>query len=150
MKIIYVTANSIPDRLIRHFDGGEFSHCAMVFGDNVVQAIRQGVVVTPLKNLLDICTVTKTINVPLKDEEAAKSWAYHKVGASYDFLAVAILGWRDVFGVAPRWDSNGRFFCDELVLSACIAGGLQEPEQYPRFYGIKRSFEFLSMFATKG
>jgi hypothetical protein len=149
MQVVYVTSSSFVDKAIRFFDGGEFSHCAMIFDNWVIQAVRTNVEQRTLNELLNTCTKNFHIDIQLPDEAAAYAWARTQLGRPYDFWAIAMLAIRDLFGSSPHWGPSGRYFCDELVLEACISGGMPAPEDHgSRFYGISKSLKYLQAYSN--
>lgn len=108
MKIIY-GRNSMPlSWLIRLFTWSRWSHCGIVYGDDVIEATaKHGVIVTPIAEFKRRYKTWAIAEMPSGDD-----WlllARNEVGKPYD--------WSAIFGLALRtgWDSDGKWFCSELI-----------------------------------
>lgn len=144
MRVMFVSRPDFVARTIRWFDGGPFNHVALVYGQEVIQAVsNHGVQLTTMDEAMKTVDGYHTLDIPLSKEADAEVWSRSKVGAGYDFLAVGMLALRDLFGSSPHWDSNGHFFCDELMLSSALTGGLAELARPARFFGVEASRQLL-------
>ena len=106
--------------MIRAWEGGTASHCAVWLSDgNVVDASwPHGVQTRPFDAFMDKRLLVQQIDVTLPDEKAAADYLLSQIGAPYDWLGIAgYLAWRDL-------DSPGRHYCSGILMRAMLAGGL--------------------------
>lgn len=151
MRVMFVTSNSWLSRIIRWVDGGPFSHVAIIDTNTAVQAVWTGVEEVSRAQFMAGVTNFHMIDIGIVDDKKALAFARSQIKSPYDFLAISVLVWRRIFGTSPRWDSSGRFFCDELVLLSGIEGGLNEPvDMWPRFYGVERTRQYLLSQTLQG
>ena len=157
MKFVFIRSNTLACRLIRAIDGGGWSHCAMsadaggVWTDSAVEAVWPGGVrVRNWSSLLAARPDHLVLDVPLPNEHQAAVEALSWQGAPYDWRALPALAIRRLFGAAPMWARPDAWYCSELLLAACAAGGA--PIKGPlRRYGVAAAFAHVqSLVAKKG
>lgn len=156
MKFVFIRSNTLACQLIRAVDGGRWSHCAIgaqgdagPFAGSAIEAgFPHGVRVRSWAGLLRDRPDHVVIEAPLPDEEAAMYFALGKDGAAYDWPAIPALAIRRVFGTAPLWERPQAWYCAELLLGACAAGGA--PIEGPlRRHGVAAAFAHVQTLALK-
>lgn len=104
--------------VIRFMTGGAlWSHCGLVVGDNVVEALIKGVTLTPLTEWKARYPRYDLVEIECPDPEAAEQFAIAQVGKAYDWLGCIGAPWR------AHWQDPNRWYCSELVEAAVAAGG---------------------------
>lgn len=156
MNFIFTRTDSPVCRLVRAVDGGEWSHCAVASanvsanatGATCYEAVwPQGVRCRQLAGLLMARPSHISLSVPMPDEEAAERWLIARVGLAYDWPAIPALAIRRIFGAAPPLARQDRWYCAELLLGACSAGGA--PIDGPlRRHGVAHAFEHVQRLAA--
>ena len=109
MKIVLCTSNLIGAVLIRAVTWSKWSHAAVLDGDTVIEAGINGVVETPLADIVSSHTETIVIDFPSVDSDKAIAAARSQIGKPYDYTA--ILG----LLVHRNWQEQDSWFCSELV-----------------------------------
>ena len=108
-------------RLVRWLDGGEYSHCELVFSDGVSASssyIDGGVRFKLIDYDEDHWDF---IDLPDALEDSARDWFRSHVGQPYDLWGNV----RFAFGFAR--ESQGKWFCSEAVMAAL---GFKEAYRY--------------------
>ena len=125
MRLLYVTSNSLPSRIIRGIDGGPASHVGIespLRPGTVIDAtfLHGGVRTWPASVWADLDEhrLVREIDVPLPSEAAALKWAFDQVGKPYDWSALAGMA------ILRDWQDDRRWYCSELAIAACLAGGM--------------------------
>ena len=125
MRLLYVTSNSLPSRIIRGIDGGPASHVGIespLRPGGVIDAtwLHGGVTIGQRDDWLqmDGRRLVLELDVPLPGEAAAMSWAVDQLGKPYD--TSALLG----MAILRDWQDDRRWYCSELAIAACLAGGM--------------------------
>lgn len=96
--------------LIRALTGSRWSHCALIVGDEVIEAaMGAGVRRRPLAELIAASSAHSIVDLPVQDAAAVIAAAESQIGQRYD--------WLGAFGVALRrcWHERDAWFCSELV-----------------------------------
>lgn len=154
MRFIFTRSDSTACRIVRAIDGGEWSHCAVArspaAGGQAVRCFEAvwpvGVRCRQVSSLIEARKKSVLIVAPLPDEAAAESWLAARLGLKYDWQALPALAIRSAFGAAPFWARDDRWYCAELLLGACAAGGA--PIDGPlRRYGVAAAFEHVQRLA---
>ena len=121
MQIIGYKGESFFDRLIRRWTKSEYSHVALLRGEEIIEAkILVGVRKTRWTNhkpcsydVFDIVqAITKT------QDDAIWKAAESQIGKDYDLIG--LLGYASKTGINAR----SKWFCSELVAWACAAGSV--------------------------
>lgn len=150
MKAVFIRSNTLACQLIRAVDGGAWSHCALV-RQGAAAAIEAawpgGVRERSLAGLLAARPDHLVVDFRLPDEASAGLWLQERLGAAYDWPALPALAIRSVFGTAPLWAQPTRWYCAELLLAACAAGGAPIPGPLRR-YGVAAAFEHVRQVAA--
>lgn len=126
INVIYGRNYSVGSVLIRAGQWfGPWSHCAVVLPgwDRVIEARAfDGVISTPLSDFLERYTAWEMVEVSVPDAEAGLEWGLTKLGAGYDYGAVA----RFISSSLPGADEKPeRFHCVELVETIVFKAGLK-------------------------
>lgn len=118
MTRVIFTRNHTPGSiLLRTFLWSPWSHCAIVDGEEVIEAAAfGGVRARPLADMLADATKMAILTLP-GDPQAVIAAARSQIGKPYDWQGVAGIGFR------RRWQDDDAWFCSELVAWAFEAGG---------------------------
>lgn len=111
MKIAFFRGNTLASLLIRLVTWSNWSHVALVDGDEVIEAVRKGVRATKLARVIAAHSACQIVEFPVGDEVAAAiiQAARSQIGKPYDVTAlVGMLAHRD-------WQNGDRWFCSELA-----------------------------------
>lgn len=128
MRVLFCTSNLLGAVLIRTVTWSDWSHVALVDGDEAIEATWPAVMVTPLADVIAKHSAHIIIDLPCLCPEAAIAAARYQVGKPYDLSALfGLLMHRD-------WQEDDRWFCSELVAWAFAQGGspLFRPEAMRR------------------
>jgi uncharacterized protein YycO len=116
VKILFCTSDKIGARIIRGVTWSDFSHVAIIDGDEVIEAVWPRVRVTPLADVLAGHTRCVIVEIPC-DEKAAILAARSQIGKPYDLKGMIGLGFnRD-------WQDDASWWCSELTAWAIASGG---------------------------
>lgn len=118
VHVIFSRRHHIGSLALRTFLWSAWSHCGIVAGDDVIEAVMgKGVVITPLAEFQKQASKWDIIKVPAADPAAVIDWARKQKGARYDISGV--------LGIAVRraWQNDDAWFCSELVAAAFHHGG---------------------------
>jgi len=104
--------------MIRAGSWSQWSHVAIIDGDDVIEAVAlDGVVVTPLATRQAADPTWQRVTLPCANPEAIIAASRSQLGKPYDYTGV--LG----IGLHRDWQETGRWFCSELVAWAFQQGG---------------------------
>ena len=143
MKFVFVANNSIYNRTVRWFEGGDYGHCAIVDGDRVIEPVwHDGVRVRSLQGLLNDSTYSVLYDIQLPNEQAALDFARAQVGKPYDKWG--IVG----FAFGRDWQDDSDWYCSELLGTTLDRGGfeLEGKHAYARV-GVRLMTEFSQWLA---
>lgn len=118
VQVIFSRSRSVQSALLRGFLWSTWSHCAIVEGDNVIEAdFSAGVRVRPLADFIADASATALVEIPAGSHEAVIAFARAQLGKPYD--------WRACIGFLVRrdWHDARRWFCSELIAGAFAAAG---------------------------
>lgn len=118
VDIIFTRSNLIGSVVIRFFTWSDWSHCAVIDGDRIIEsAIGGGVRESSLEELKKSNTDWVIKRFPVKDREKFLEYARSQIGKKYDYLGA--------LGIAFRVDSEkkNRWFCSELIAACADACG---------------------------
>ena len=117
VQIIFTRSHAIGSLLLRTALWSPWSHCAIVDGEEVIEAAAfGGVRARPLADMLADATKMAFVTLP-GDEHAVIAAARSQIGKPYDWAGV--LG----FGFRRRWQDDDAWFCSELVAWAFAEAG---------------------------
>lgn len=118
VRVIFTRNHKIGSIILRGFLWSAWSHCAIIDGDEVIEAAAPGGVrVRPLADLIADSTKWEIIEIPCKNPAAVIAAARKQVGAPYDWLGVVGIGFR------RRWQDDDAWFCSESIASAFYDAG---------------------------
>lgn len=103
---------------IRACSWSQWSHVAIVDGDDVVEAVAlSGVVVTPLAERQAADPTWQLVDMPCSNAAAVIAAARSQLGKPYDYGGVIGVG------LHRDWQDTGKWFCSELVAWAFEQAG---------------------------
>lgn len=118
VRVIFTRRRHPGSLLLRVALWSSWSHCAIVDGDQVIEAAATGGVrVRPLADLVAESSRTQLLEIPTRDPASVIAAARSQVGKPYDWLGVVGIGFR------RRWQDADRWFCSELIAWAFQAAG---------------------------
>lgn len=118
MKLLLSTETGIIHWAIRVSAFSQWSHVAVIDGDNVIESVSfAGVREIPLQQALQTASKYTTIEIPIPNEAAFLEAVRSQIGKPYDYTAIAgLLVHRD-------WQAEDRWFCSELPAWAANKAG---------------------------
>lgn len=117
VQVVFTRSHAIGSLLLRTALWSPWSHCAIVDGEEVIEAAAfGGVRARPLSDMLAQATKAAMIVLP-GDPEKVIAAARSQIGKPYDWSGV--LG----FGFRRRWQDDDAWFCSELVAWAFAKAG---------------------------
>lgn len=117
MRVLFCTSKLPGAVLIRAVTWSQWSHVALVDGDEVIEAIWPAVRVAPLAEVIAKHSAHVIIDLPCHAPADVINAARSQVGKPYDLTALfGLLMHRD-------WQENDSWFCSELVAWAFAAAG---------------------------
>lgn len=117
VQVVFTRSHAIGSLLLRTALWSPWSHCAIVDGEEVIEAAAfGGVRVRPLADMLVQATKAAMIVLPGEPEKVIAA-ARSQIGKPYDWAGV--LG----FGFRRRWQDDDAWFCSELVAWAFAEAG---------------------------
>ena len=118
VSVVFTRKRSVGSVFLRTALWSAWSHCAIVDGDQVIEAVAvDGVRVSRLEDVLMEASKHEIIDVPVRDARAVIAAADTQLGKPYDYTGVLGIGLR------RRWQQTDRWFCSELVAWAFARGG---------------------------
>ena len=113
VKVIFTRRHHIGTIILRAFLWSKWSHCALVDGDEVIEAVAGvGVRTRPLASLLEESSKYSILDFPAKNPQRVLQEARKEIGTKYDWGGVLGLGFR------RRWNKDDAWFCSELIAAA--------------------------------
>lgn len=128
MRVLFCTSQLPGAVLIRGVTWSDWSHVALVDGDDAIEATWPVVRVVSLAEVIAAHSAHVIVDLPCRDPAAAIAAARAQAGKPYDLTALfGLLMHRD-------WQEDDRWFCSELVAWAFAQGGtpLFRPEAMHR------------------
>lgn len=118
VQVVFSRNHKIGSIILRTFLWSGWSHCAIVDGDEVIEAVAGvGVRVRPLAALLAESSKHEVLDFHARRPAAVIAAARQQIGAPYDWGGVFGLGFR------RRWQDHDAWFCSELVAAAFSDAG---------------------------
>lgn len=118
VRVIFTRRRNVFSLMLRTFLWSAWSHCAIIDGDEVIEAVAfHGVRVRKLSALLDDSSAFEVLEIPAADPAAVIAAARSQVGKGYDWLGALGIAFR------RRWQDAADFFCSELIAWAFHIGG---------------------------
>ena len=128
MRVLFCTSQLPGALLIRAVTWSDWSHVALIDGDDAIEATWPAVRVAPLSDVIAAHSSHVIVDLPCRSSTDAILAARSQVGKPYDLTALfGLLMHRD-------WQEDDRWFCSELVAWAFDQGGspLFRPEAMHR------------------
>lgn len=117
MRVLFCTSKLPGAVLIRAVTWSQWSHVALVDGDEVIEATWPTVRVAPLAEVIAAHSAHVIVDLPCHSPDEVIKAARSQVGKPYDLTALfGLLMHRD-------WQEEDRWFCSELVAWAFSQGG---------------------------
>lgn len=118
VRVVFTRRHTLGSVLLRAALWSAWSHCALIDGDEVIEAaVGAGVRERPLAELLAEASEHEIIEIPARNPAAVIAAARSQVGKPYDWRGVIGIGFR------RRWQDEDAWFCSELVAYAFEAAG---------------------------
>lgn len=118
VKVIFTRRHHIGTIILRGFLWSKWSHCAIIDGDEVIEAAApKGVGVRSLAELIEESSLYEIIEFPCVNPDAIIAAARANVGAPYDWGGIIGIGFR------RRWQDDDAWFCSELIAAAFAEAG---------------------------
>lgn len=111
--VVFSRRHHIGTIVLRAFLWSKWSHCAIIDGDEVIEAAApDGVRTRPLAELIAESSLYEIVYFPARDPAAVIAAARAQIGAPYDWGGVVGIGFR------RRWQADDSWFCSELIAAA--------------------------------
>jgi uncharacterized protein YycO len=118
VRVIFTRRRHPGSLLLRVALWSAWSHCAIIDGDQVIEAAATGGVrVRPLADLIADSSEHDIRHLPARDAASVIAAARSQVGKPYDWAGVVGIGFR------RRWQDADSWFCSELIAWAFQAAG---------------------------
>ncbi len=118
VTLVFSRKHHIGSLLLRAFLWSEWSHVAIVDGEDVIEAATgAGVRRRPLADLLAESSQYEIVDVPALSPASVIAAARTQIGKPYDWPGVLGIGFR------RRWQDDDSWFCSELVAWAFHTSG---------------------------
>jgi len=116
MRVLFCTSKLPGAVLIRAVTWSQWSHVALVDGDEVIEATWPAVRVAPLAEVIAKHSAHVIVDLPCHSPAKVIKAARSQVGKPYDLTAL--------FGLLVRrdWQEDDSWFCSELVAWAFAQG----------------------------
>ena len=118
IRVIFCRRRNLGSLLLRTILWSQWSHCAIIDGDDVIEAsFPHGVRRRPLQELIDEATHYEIVPFITEVPETVLAMARLQLGKPYD--------WRGVIGIEARrkWQDDDAWFCSELIAGAFALAG---------------------------
>jgi hypothetical protein len=119
MRVLFCTSDKIGARAIRGVTWSDWSHVAIIDGDDVIEAVWPEVRCTLLAEVIASHSEHCIIDIPCPDDAAGIAWARAQIGAPYDLIGMLGLG------LNRDWQDDTRWWCSEHATGALLAAGRQ-------------------------
>lgn len=117
VQVVFSRNHSLGSLLLRTFLWSPWSHCALIDGNNVIEAKAfHGVVERPLGDFISDASKYEILDLP-GDMEQVVTAARTQLGKPYDWWGAAGIGFR------RHWQKVDAWFCSELVAWAFAEAG---------------------------
>jgi len=117
VRVLFCTSKLPGAAIIRAVTWSDWSHVAIIDGEEVIEATWPAVRVVPLADVLAKHSSFVVADIPCQDPAAVIAAASSQIGKPYDLTAL--------FGMLARrdWQEADAWFCSELVAWAFQQGG---------------------------
>lgn len=117
VRVVFTRKHALGSILLRAALWSPWSHCAIIDGDEVIEAAAfHGVRARPLEDMLNEASKFAILTLP-GDEAAVVAAARSQIGKPYDWPGVLGIGFR------RNWQESDAWFCSELVAWAFEVSG---------------------------
>ena len=122
LDVIFTRNHQPFSILIRLIDMGQWSHCAMIDGDMIVESAfsRGGVKPDTLENLKKRSSAWYICKIPVADRKKAVDAIRSQIGTKYDFTALY-----GIFISDRNYQEPDAWFCSELIVYGLAMGGTE-------------------------
>ena len=118
VKVIFTRRHHIGTIILRGFLWSKWSHCAIIDGNEVIEASAPvGVRTRPLQELIEESSLYEIVELPCTNSAAVIAAARSQLSAKYDWGGVLGIGFR------RRWQDDDAWFCSELIAYAFTEAG---------------------------
>lgn len=117
MRVLFCASSEVGAVLIRAATWSDWSHVALIDGDQVIEAVWPQVRVTPLADVIAAHPRHMIVELPCAEPARAVAAARSQVGKPYDVWGIVGLG------LHRDWTSEDAWWCSELVAWSCAQGG---------------------------
>lgn len=118
ISLLFSTSGHPMSAVIRLGTWSDWSHVAIIDGDDVIEATAPaGVRRLPVVQAIAHATQAVIVELPCRDPRAVIAAAASQIGKPYDWTAVLGLGLR------RNWQEDDAWFCSELVAWAFQRAG---------------------------
>lgn len=118
VRVVFTRRHTLGSVLLRAALWSAWSHCALIDGDEIIEAAAgSGVRARPLAELIAESSEWEIIEIPVRNPAAVIAAARSQIGKPYDWRGVIGIGFR------RRWQDEDAWFCSELVAYAFEAAG---------------------------
>lgn len=117
MRVLFCTSKLPGAAIIRAVTWSDWSHVAIIDGEEVIEATWPAVRVVPLADVIAKHSRFTVADIPCQDPAAVIAAARSQIGKPYDLTAL--------FGMLVRrnWQEVDAWFCSELAAWAFQQGG---------------------------
>lgn len=117
MRLLFCASNKPGSVVIRAFSWSDWSHVAIIDGEEVIESVYPAVRVVPLYEVLASHSRVALVEFDCANEAEIIAAARSQVGKPYDLTAL--------FGIGLHrdWQEADSWFCSELVAWAFAQGG---------------------------
>lgn len=117
MRVLFCTSKLPGATLIRAVTWSDWSHVALIDGEEAIEATWPAVRVSPLADVLAKHSANCIVDIPCDNPAAVLAALRSQIGKPYDLTALfGLLTHRD-------WQEPDAWFCSELVAWAFSQGG---------------------------
>lgn len=115
-NVIFVRGKSLLSWLIRLFDHGEFSHCAICLSDNGT-SILESQYFTKSRIVQFYFKDYENVDLGLTDEQKTRiqEFGLDLIGYQYDFIQVFSYAIKDIFRKFKIINDSKKYICSEIV-----------------------------------
>lgn len=118
VSVIFNRKHTIGSLFLRGYLWSKWSHCAIIDGDQVIEAAtKNGVVTRPLSDLLSESSAYEIVDFECSNPQAVIEAARTQIGRPYDYFGILGIGFR------RRWQDVDSWFCSELIAWAFDKAG---------------------------
>lgn len=118
VQVIFLRHANLGSQLLRRFDWFQFTHCAVIDGEEIIEAMMfAGVRTRTLKAFKEASSHWEIVDIPCADPAAVIAAMRSRLGDPYDWLGIVGLFLRAPIQCAKHW------FCSEIIAWAFAVTG---------------------------